>query len=403
MSRRYAPKTGHTFFLIGESVRKDCFMKVLHTSDWHLGASDGNRSLYEDQLYFIDEICGIIKERDIRAVIIAGDIYDRTLASAEAIHLYDYAMTRFCAELGVSVLSIAGNHDSAERLSSCSDLLKASGLYICGSAVRNPEPVSIENTDFYLLPWITEEKVKSLFPEKKENIESLEDAYRIITGEMKKGFDPAKKHVIISHAYITDSETSTSDRAAEIGFAAQVSADVFDGFDYAALGHIHKPQNVTDRIRYSGTPMPYAFGKEETQEKSVTVFDTETMEVTAVPLHPLHKRRTFTGTFEELRNPDITEEERNGYVRLQVTDCFIGTDVLTALKEIYPQVLEVSGRTFEGENSKVTLTLEELEQMEEDPVEVFRYFCKEIAEQEPDGHFVELFKNAVAAYEEEHS
>ena len=375
-------------------------MKILHTSDWHLGAMDGDRSLIDDQKYFIDAICDIVTEKSVEAVIIAGDVYDRSVASAEAIRLYDYAMTRLCAKLKVTVIVIAGNHDSAERLSSCRELLSFAGLHITGSLEREIAKVSLEDTDIYMIPWITEEKVKSVFPEEKEHINSLEDAYNTVTKHILASADKKKRNIAAAHAFITDSETSTSDRAAEIGFAANVSAGVFDGFDYVALGHIHKPQNVAEKIRYSGTPMPYSFGKEETQEKSVTLIDTADMSEETVPLPLLHRRTTLSGTLEELLAPQCAEDVREGYVRLQVTDQYVGLEAFSELKRTYPNVLEVTGKTFDRENSSVTLTVEELEKLETNPVEVFRHFCKEEMNEEADSRITELFKNAIKVTEE---
>ena len=375
-------------------------MIFLHTSDWHLGATEGEYDLLEDQYYFVEEICRIISERKVDAVLLAGDVYDRSVASAAAIRLYDYAMNRICRELHTKVLTIAGNHDSAERLSSCRQLLEKAGLYISGAAEREPKVISFDDTEVFLLPWITEEKVRSLYPEERESIGSLTDAYRVVTSHMRDRFLPDKKHIVVSHAFITNSETSTSDRAAEIGFATQVSADVFDGFDYVALGHIHKPQDVSARIRYCGTPMPYSFGKEETQVKSVTLLDTETMAQEIIPLPLLHKRTTFTGTYEELLNLNCPEEEKNGYVRLNVTDTAIGLELLSKLKLVYPHPLVVSGKVYEGDETTITLTMEELEQMENDPRQVFKSFCREEMGEEATPHFVELFEKAVSRYEE---
>lgn len=375
-------------------------MIFLHTSDWHLGATEGEYDLLEDQYYFVDEICRIISEQKVDAVLLAGDVYDRSVASAAAIRLYDYAMNRICREFNTKVLTIAGNHDSAERLSSCGQLLEKAGLYISGAAEREPKVISFDDTEVFLLPWITEEKVRSLYPEERESISSLTDAYRVVTSHMRDRFSPDKKHIVVSHAFITNSETSTSDRAAEIGFATQVSADVFDGFDYVALGHIHKPQDVSARIRYCGTPMPYSFGKEETQVKSVTLLDTETMAQEIIPLPLLHKRTTFTGTYEELLNLNCPEEEKNGYVRLNVTDTAIGLELLSKLKLVYPHPLVVSGKVYEGDETTITLTMEELEQMENDPRQVFKSFCREEMGEEATPHFVELFEKAVSRYEE---
>ena len=372
-------------------------MIFLHTSDWHLGATEGERELREDQYFFIDEICRIIEERQVDAVLLAGDVYDRSVGSASAIRLYNYAMERICRDLKKTVLTIAGNHDSADRLSSCGSLLEKAGLYISGAAEREARVVAFDDAEVFLLPWVTEEKVRSLYPE--ERISDLTGAYQVLTDHMRERFSPDKKHIVVSHAFITNAETSTSDRAAEIGFATQVSASVFDGFDYVALGHIHKPQNVNGHIRYSGTPMPYSFGKEESQEKSVTLLDTETMTQEIVPLPLLHQRRTLTGTYEELLNPDCPEEARTGYVRLNVTDTALGLELLSRLRQVYPHPLVVSGKAYEGDGTSISLTMEELEQMENDPSQVFRSFCREEMGQEATPHFVELFEKAVSRYE----
>lgn len=373
-------------------------MIFLHTSDWHLGATEGERELREDQYFFIDEICRIIEERQVDAVLLAGDVYDRSVGSASAIRLYNYAMERICRDLKKTVLTIAGNHDSADRLSSCGSLLEKAGLYISGAAEREARVVAFDDAEVFLLPWVTEEKVRSLYPEEK--ISDLTGAYQVLTDHMRERFSPDKKHIVVSHAFITNAETSTSDRAAEIGFATQVSASVFDGFDYVALGHIHKPQNVNGHIRYSGTPMPYSFGKEESQEKSVTLLDTETMTQEIVPLPLLHQRRTLTGTYEELLNPDCPEEVRTGYVRLNVTDTALGLELLSRLRQVYPHPLVVSGKAYEGDENTISLTMEEFEQMENDPSQVFRSFCREEMGQEATPHFVGLFEKAVRRYEE---
>ena len=372
-------------------------MRLLHTSDWHLGASEGTHSLYDDQMYFIDGICKVIDEEKVDAVIIAGDVYDRSLPSADAVRLYDYAMSRICGEMGRQVLVIAGNHDSAERLSTCSSLLARSGLYVAGSLTREPAMVHIDNAQIFLLPWITADKVRSIFPERKDEIHDLTDAYRTVTDNYREHFERDCVHIIAAHAFITDAETSTSDRAAEIGFASQVSADVFEGFDYVALGHIHKPQDVNDSVRYSGTPMPYSFGREESQTKSVTIIDTADMDRRIVPLPQLHRRTTIEGTLEELLESDVSDDIRNGYVRLRVTDSYLGLAALSQLGSIYPNILEASGKTYEGEDTSVTMTLDELDRKGSSPDEIFRYFCRDTTGEEPDEHLLSMFRDAVTA------
>lgn len=370
-------------------------MIFLHTSDWHLGATGGERDLWDDQKYFIDAICGIVREKRVDAVLLAGDVYDRSVPAASAIGLYDYAMNRLCGELGVKVLTIAGNHDSAERLASCAGLLDKAGLYLQGAAQREPRVVEFADSQVFFLPWITEEKIKSLYPEERDGITDLTEAYRVAVNHMREKFIPGKHHLLLSHAFITNAETSTSDRAAEIGFATQVPASVFEGFDYVALGHIHKPQQVNSYIRYSGSPMAYSFGKEERQEKSVTLIDTASMTQQVVPLPLLHRWTTLTDSYEALLAGEYPEEIREGYVRLNVTDTAVGLDMLSRLRQVYPNALVVTGKTYDGEDTTITLTMEQLEQMESDPAEVFKSFCREEMGQEATDHFLQLFARAV--------
>lgn len=370
-------------------------MIFLHTSDWHLGATGGERDLWDDQKYFIDAICGIVREKRVDAVLLAGDVYDRSVPAASAIGLYDYAMNRLCGELGVKVLTIAGNHDSAERLASCAGLLDKAGLYLQGAAQREPRVVEFADSQVFFLPWMTEEKIKSLYPEERDGITDLTEAYRVAVNHMREKFIPGKHHLLLSHAFITNAETSTSDRAAEIGFATQVPASVFEGFDYVALGHIHKPQQVNSYIRYSGSPMAYSFGKEERQEKSVTLIDTAAMTQEVVPLPLLHRWTTLTGDYEALLAGEYPAEIREGYVRLNVTDTAVGLDMLSRLRQVYPNALVVAGKTYDGEDTTITLTMEQLEQMESDPAEVFKSFCREEMGQEATDHFLQLFARAV--------
>ena len=370
-------------------------MIFLHTSDWHLGATGGERDLWDDQKYFIDAICGIVREKRVDAVLLAGDVYDRSVPAASAIGLYDYAMNRLCGELGVKVLTIAGNHDSAERLASCAGLLDKAGLYLQGAAQREPRVVEFAASQVFFLPWMTEEKIKSLYPEERDGINGLTDAYRVAVNHMREKFIPGKHHLLLSHAFITNAETSTSDRAAEIGFATQVPASVFEGFDYVALGHIHKPQQVNPFIRYSGSPMAYSFGKEERQEKSVTLIDTAAMTQQVLPLPLLHRWTTLTDSYEALLAGEYPEEIREGYVRLNVTDTAVGLDMLSRLRQVYPNALVVAGKTYDGEDTTITLTMEQLEQMESDPAEVFKSFCREEMGQEATDHFLQLFAQAV--------
>lgn len=377
-------------------------MRFLHTSDWHLGMTyRGGISYIKDQQFMIDEICEIAKSKNIDGIFISGDVFDKSIAGCEAIKLYDNTMTRLCLDMNIPVYVIAGNHDGAERLSSCNKLLSKSGLHILGALEKEPAMVNAGDTDIYLLPWISTEKVRAIFPEESKNVETMEDAYRLVLDKYREFFDKNHKHILLSHAFITNADTSTSDRAAEIGHATMVSASVFEGFDYVALGHLHGPQQITNRIRYSGTPMIYSFGKEEKQEKSVTVIDTDTMEQTIIPLRMLHKRTTLSGTYDELMKADYDEDILNGYVRLEVTDSFVGLQAMADFRQKYVNLLEVSSKSLEREDAKITMTVEELEERQNNPKEIFKRYCEDILEELPDEHLQSMFDEVLKEYEKE--
>ena len=377
-------------------------MKLLHTSDWHLGMTvRGGISYGDDQMFAINKICETAVSEKADAVLIAGDIFDKSIATRQALAMYDEIMTRICGELGIPVIIIAGNHDGAERIAGCRGLLKKSGLFIAGALEKIPQKVTFGDTDIYMLPWITTEKVKTVYPENAEEIDSMESAYRVVLDKYRETFERGKRNVLLAHAYAANAETSVSDRTAEIGRAAMVSASVFEGFDYVALGHLHGPQKVNKHIRYSGSPVAYSFGKEEKQVKSVVLVDTETMEQKIIPIPQLRKRVTLSGTHDELMKADVPEDILNGYVRLEVTDSYVGMDSIAAFREKYINLLEVSGKDFEREDAKITMTISEFEDAERSPGTVFRRYCEDILESEPDRHLEELFNNALAEYERE--
>lgn len=380
-------------------------MRFLHTSDWHLGMTfRGGVSYRRDQKYMIDHICRIAVDEQVDGILLAGDVFDKSIASQEALQLYDEVMTHICGTLGIPVYLIAGNHDGAERISQCNELLKKSGLYIAGALEETPQIINAGNVDIYLLPWISTDKVKSVYPDEAEQVHSMEDAYRIVLDHYRDSFVPGHRNILVAHAFIVDAQTSVSDRAAEVGRATMVGSYVFDGFDYVALGHLHGPQQINAHIRYSGTPMAYSFGKEESQQKSVTIIDfmdDGSMEQTIIPVPRLHKRVTLTGTFDELMQADYDEATLNGYVRLDVTDSYVGMDSLAAFREKYQNLLEVESKGFDREDAKITMTIDEFEHAADDPETIFDRYCEDILEEAPSEHLRELFQNAWKSYEKE--
>ena len=375
-------------------------MKFLHTSDWHLGMTfRGGISYREDQEYVISRICDIAVEEKVDGILLAGDVFDKSIASQEALKVYDSVMTHICGRLRIPVYMVAGNHDGAERISQCSELLKKSGLYIAGALEKEAQVVNLGEVDIYLLPWISTDKVKGIYPEEAEKIETMEDAYRVVLDKYREHFVQGRKNLLVAHAYTADAETSTSDRAAEVGHATMVGAGVFEGFDYVALGHLHGPQQVRENIRYSGTPMAYSFGKEESQSKSVTIIDTDKMEQRIIPVPQLRGRTTLKGTYAELMTNDYADEILEGYVRLEVTDCYVGLDTMASLRERFARLLEVTGKDLERDDGRITMTIDELEEAETDPGFIFCRYCKDILGEEPREHLMALFDKAIESFE----
>ena len=373
-------------------------MKIIHTSDWHFGMPIGTDTYEDCQRYFLDRLYGLIRKEKVEAVLCAGDIYDSSVTRADAIRLFNEAATTLCAQLGVKFILIAGNHDSAARLSSCSELLKAAGMYVFGSLTREVTPVLLDGgrTAVYCLPYFTRDEVTALYPEKKEEIRSMEDAFRVVCDHVREGMDRSRNNILMAHAFIVDAELSESDRSAKVGTASAVSKSVFDGFQYVALGHIHKPQVISPTIRYCGTPIKYSFGAEEGQEKGVVLIDTDTMDQTFVKLPLLRDRRTVKGTYEEIL---ANEEIRNDYLRLEITDRYAGLELYSELKERFPYLLELSGKSLGQEQTGSSLSIEELENLDDE--DIMLKFLEENFGCAPDEEQKRLFRQAMEDYEKE--
>jgi len=334
----------------------------------------------------------------VEALLLAGDIYDSSVVSAEAIGLYNEAMTRLCMELGIQVIAIAGNHDSAARLASCRELLRGAGLHITGKVERDPVPVLLDGgkVAVYSIPFFTRDEITALLPEKKEEIRNTETAMLAYCSHIREGQKPGRKNIVLSHALIVGSELSDSDRSARVGFATAVSKDVFEGFDYVALGHIHKPQKIDHHIRYSGSPLKYSFGSEETQEKGVVLIDTDSMDIRFVPIAPLRQRRSVTGTFEEIM---AREDIREDYLRLYIQDRYAGPELIGQLRERFPYLLEVYGKSLQEEGELSRLSVEQLERMDE--ADIMMKFLAENYTAEPTPEQLELFREVLSWSREE--
>lgn len=372
-------------------------MKIIHTSDWHFGIRVGNGGCEDCQAYFLEQLYALIRRESVGAVLCAGDVYDSGLAGADAIAMFDGAAREICGHLGVPFIVIAGNHDSPERLAAHRALLRQAGLYLAGRLERDIAPVLLADgaVAVYPIPYFNRYEVAALFPERREDIHTQEDAARVVCDHIRDTMNPARRNIVMSHAFVVGATLSESDRAAQVGFSAAVSRDVFDGFDYVALGHIHKPQALSETVRYSGSPLKFSFGSEEKQIKGVVLIDTDDMRGELVPLPLLRDRKSAEGTFAELMaRDDLCGDD----LRLTVTDRFAGLETQAELREKFPHLLELIGMRTEDGGGASTLSAEALEKL--DDADILTRFLAERFDAAPTEEQLAMFREAMAEGEE---
>ena len=318
-------------------------MKILHLSDLHFGKRLNNFSLLEDQIYVNQQIFQLAKNQKIDAVIIAGDIFDKSIPSADAVQLFDEFLN-FWAELNLPIFIISGNHDSAERLSFGLNIFSHNNIYI--SPVYNGEIKSITlkdnygNINFYLLPFLKPSMVRPFFPD--EEIKSHTQALKIALKNLPLNKD--ERNILIAHQFVTGAVVSDSEEI-NVGGLDNIDAHIFDDFDYVALGHIHTPQTILrDTIRYCGSLLKYSFS-EANQQKSATIIDITTKEqinITTFPIKPLHDMRKIKGSYAELTNrQNYINTNTDDYIFATLTDEEDIPDAINRLRSIYPNIMQL--------------------------------------------------------------
>ena len=318
-------------------------MKFIHLSDLHLGKRVNEFSMLEDQTFILQEILRIIDEEQPQAVLLAGDIYDKSVPSGEAVQLFDGFLWELSSRK-LQVFVISGNHDSPERLSFGGRLMEGSGIHLSPVYSGKVEPVVLEDAygpvNVYLLPFLKPSHVRRYFPE--EEIGTYTEAL----GKAVEALEIHKeqRNVLVTHQFVTGASRSDSEEIS-VGGSDNVDASVFDDFDYVALGHIHGPQNIgSPRIRYCGTPLKYSFS-EVGQQKSVTMAELKekgALEVTARPLTPLRDLREIRGSYLEVTAKSFYEgRNREDYLHITLTDEEDVPDGAAKLRVIYPNLMRL--------------------------------------------------------------
>lgn len=342
-------------------------MKFVHLSDLHLGKRVNGYSMLDDQKYILIQILNVIDEQNPQAIIIAGDVYDKPIPSAEAVQLFDdflYKLTK----RNLQVLVISGNHDSPERIAFGSRFMDKSGVHMSQVYNGNVEPVKIKDengvVNFYMLPFIKPANVRSFY--ENEEINSYTDAIRVAVSHMN--IDKSDRNIIITHQFVTGAVRSESENIV-VGGTDNVDSSVFDDFDYVALGHIHGPQNIgKSTIRYCGTPLKYSFS-EINHKKSVTVVDIKekgNVSVSTVPIIPKHDLREIKGSYNELtlkKNYEGTATD--DYLHIILTDEEDVVDAVGRLRSVYPNLMKLDYDNTRTRNSFVISKAEEVDKKSE--------------------------------------
>ncbi|MGW5200205.1 exonuclease SbcCD subunit D [Streptomyces spiralis] len=321
-------------------------MRLLHTSDWHLGRSFHRVSMLEAQAAFIGHLVATVREHDVDAVVVSGDVYDRAVPPLAAVELFDDALHRLAA-LGVPTVMISGNHDSARRLGVGAGLIDRAGIHLRTEPAACATPVVLADAHgdvaFYGLPYLEPALVKDHFGVEKAGHEAvLAAAMDRVRADLATRA-PGTRSVVLAHAFVTGGEASDSERDITVGGVAAVPAGVFDGVDYAALGHLHGCQTITDRVRYSGSPLPYSFSEAD-HHKSMWLVDLDadgrvTAERVACPVpRPLARIR---GMLEELLTDPGLARHQDAWVEATLTDRIRPADPMARLTERFPHTLSL--------------------------------------------------------------
>ncbi len=388
-------------------------MRILHTSDWHLGRSFGSVSLRTAQEQFCDHLVDVIGAEGIELLVIAGDIYDRAIAPTEAIELFRDTVRRIRAA-GAVVAAITGNHDGADRVSPYDDLLDASGVYMRGGYEGVGRVVTHSFSDgplqLVLLPFLEPQAAPDGFgvdarpDDGGDAVEAVMDRRRRRThqsvlataAEWARAQLTGGRSLAVGHAFVMGGTVSDSERQLDVGGTGAVAAEVFQGFSYTALGHLHRPQHIgVPTLRYSGTPMAYSFS--ENHQKSLTLVDMApdgSCRLEELPLGVGRDVITIEGRIDELLDPSRHPDAANKFVRAIVTDRETVLDAKSRLERVYPHVVEIrlepEGGLGPGPGPRPLVeTLS--------PFDATTAFWSELEGSEPVGELLDVLRDAVVS------
>lgn len=370
-------------------------MKIMHLSDLHIGKKVNEYSMLQDQKYILKEVLQIIDDEKVEIVIIAGDVYDRSLPPNEALELFDEFLYQLSSR-NVNVFVISGNHDSPERISYGGRMMTENKIFLSPVYDGNVKPITLNDdygeVNFYLLPFVRPADIRRYFPD--ENIENYTDAVKVAIDNMNVNFN--ERNILVTHQFVTGAELSESEDII-VGGTDNVSGEVFDGFDYVALGHIHREQTVgKDNIRYCGTPLKYSFS-EAKNIKSVTILDFNdkgNIEYSKIPLTPFRDMREIRGTYYELTLKSSYESTNTeDYLHITLTDEEDIPDAIGKLRSIYPNIMKLDYDNLRTRGSGTVDAIENIES--KSPFELFADLFKQQNNQDMSEEQEEIMRNLI--------
>ena len=371
-------------------------MRFLHTADLHLGKMLNDVAFLDDQKIVLAQMIDIARQENVDAVLIAGDVYQKASPSAEAMAAFDAFISQLTA-LKIRVFIISGNHDSAQRISYFSALIKDAGVYVSEAFDGTLQCVTLKDeygdVHVHLLPFLRPSTVRRYLPEVKAD--SYQEAVEAVLSNTQ--VDEGARNVILCHQFITGAQISDSEERM-IGGLDQISADVFSAFDYVALGHLHQPQRLTrDTLRYAGSPLKYSFS-EVTHKKSVTIIEMKekgNVAVKTVPLTPVRDMRLIEGKLEEILALPPSED----YVWVTVTDEIVPPDAKLDIAMVFPNMMKFSIVNSRTKTDIDVLSTQEMET--KDVMQLFRDFYRlQNNDQEPTDAHMDVLGAVIKRLEE---
>lgn len=360
-------------------------LRFLHTADWHLGRLFHARSLLEDQAHVLDQFVALVRDVRPDAVLIAGDVYDRAVPPPEAVALLDDVLARIVVEAGVPVVMIAGNHDSAQRLDFGARLLSARGLHVAGRTGPEPTCVTLHDAHgevrIYALPYAEPAVVRDALG---VDLSSHEAALGAQLDAIRASHPAGVRAVAVGHAFVVGGAVSESERPLSVGGSGAVAAGLFHGFDFVALGHLHRPQTIDGRVHYSGSLLKYSLSEAD-HLKTVSLVELDekgAVRIEPIALRPQRDLRILTGELAQLVAAGAADPGRDDYVYAVLTDEGALLDPMARLREAYPNALAIERAILarSGQAGETGRRMREL-----DTGSLFANFFREVADADLDG------------------